>query len=212
MILYENFAKQSKVPIVVVKMSPSPWAASEWLGIITGESILYAFATGANTLLFVWHCLYTAGSLWTPLHDETTRQENMRSLMEQVRAAASTTAGADSPKTPRTVVVSSGASEELKALRSELDSLRADLAKAATRRIAADDQAADSVTLAPIPAEVPPLSLNCRPTADMEKLKVMLIDSDNNTMAVTATKSKVGALGMVSNQALSASILWHQAF
>ena len=127
----------------------------------------------------------------------------MRSLLEQVRAAAPTTAAAvDSPKSPRTVVVSGGESEEVKALRSELDSLRTDLAKAATRRVAADDQTADSVTLAPIPAEVPPLSLNCRPTVDMEKLKAMLIstDSDDSTMAVTATKSKVGALGMVSNQ------------
>lgn len=126
----------------------------------------------------------------------------MRSLMEQVRAAAPTTAAvADSPKSPRAVIVSSGESEEVKALRSELDSLRTDLAKAATRRVAADDQAADSVTLAPIPAEVPPLSLNCRPTVDMEKLKAMLISSsDDNTMAVTATKSKVGALGMVSTR------------
>jgi hypothetical protein len=139
----------------------------------------------------------------------------MRSLMEQVRAAAPTTAAvADSPvKSPRAVVVSSGESEEVKALRSELDSLRTDLAKAATRRIAADDQAADSVTLAPIPAEVPPLSLNCRPTADMEKLKAMLISSsDDSTMAVTATKSKVGALGMVSKQtsAFSGPILCRQ--
>jgi hypothetical protein len=125
----------------------------------------------------------------------------MRSLLEQVRAAAPTTAAAvDSPKSPRTVVVSGGESEEVNALRSELDSLRTDLAKAATRRVAADDQIADSVTLAPIPAEVPPLSLSCRPTVDMEKLKMMLIstNSDDSTMAVTATKSKVGALGMVS--------------
>lgn len=138
----------------------------------------------------------------------------MRSLMEQVRAAAPTTAAvADSSKSPRAVVVSSGESEEVKALRSELDSLRTDLAKAATQRVAADDQAADSVTFAPIPAEVPPLSLTCRPTADMEKLKAMLISSsDDNTMAVTATKSKVGALGMVRNQtgAFSGPILCRQ--
>ena len=49
-----NFAKQSKVPIVVVKMAPSPWIASEWLGIITGKSTSWltdtTVMTGADTL------------------------------------------------------------------------------------------------------------------------------------------------------------------
>eukprot|EP01052_Picozoa_sp_SAG31_P041945 SAG31_NODE_6506_length_1992_cov_2.123085_2_plen_111_part_00 len=108
---------------------------------------------------------------------------------------------ASSSSQTRFTVVSSGESEEVQALRLELEHLRKDLAKAAPQHVAAElAHSTSSNALAPIPAEVPPLSLNCRPTPDMEKLKVMLISSsDDSTMAVTATKSKVGALGMVSD-------------
>ena len=157
--------------------------ASEWLGIIT------------------------AGSLWTPMHDESMKSQNLQAVVDQIKATVPTTAlpaSSGSAKSPRIAVVSSGESEEVQALRSELDSLRQDIAKAATQRITAETTGADgsdSDALAPIPGEVPPLSLNCRPTPDMEKLKAMLISSsDDSTMAVTATKSKVGALGMVSTR------------
>jgi hypothetical protein len=163
-----------------LQMQGGGWSASEWLGIIT------------------------AGSLWTPLHNESTKQQNLQAVVDQIKATVPTTALAagDSMMSPRSTVVSSGESEEVQALRSELDSLRQDLAKAATQRLAVEESNAGapaSDVLAPIPGEVPPLSLNCRPTPDMEKLKAMLISSsDDSTMAVTATKSKVGALGMVS--------------
>ena len=163
-------------------MQGGGWSASEWLGIIT------------------------AGSLWTPLHNESTKQQNLQAVVDQIKATVPTTALAagDSMMSPRSTVVSSGESEEVSALRSELDGLRVELAKAATQRASTDDMAADGSTsdvLAPVPGEVPPLSLNCRPTPDMEKLKAMLISSsDDSTMAVTATKSKVGALGMVSTR------------
>ena len=157
--------------------------ASEWLGIIT------------------------AGSLWTPMHDESMKSQNLQAVVDQIKATVLTTAlpaSSSSVKSPRIAVVSSGESEEVSALRSELDGLRVELAKAATQRASTDDMAADGSTsdvLAPVPGEVPPLSLNCRPTPDMEKLKAMLISSsDDSTMAVTATKSKVGALGMVSTR------------
>ena len=112
-------------------------------------------------------------------------------------------ASSSSQNNPRPAVVSSGESEEVQALRLELENLRHDLAKAATQRLAAEEAPdnTSSSALAPIPGEVPALSLNCRPTPDMEKLKAMLTSSssDDSTMAVTATKSKVGALGMVSD-------------
>jgi hypothetical protein len=140
------------------------------------------------------------------LHNESTKQQNLQAVVDQIKAIVPTialTAGnGTGTKSPRSTVVSSGESEEVSALRSELDGLRVELAKAATQRVSTDDMAADGSTsdvLAPVPGEVPPLSLNCRPTPDMEKLKAMLISSsDDSTMAVTATKSKVGALGMVS--------------
>eukprot|EP01048_Picozoa_sp_COSAG05_P011210 COSAG05_NODE_1042_length_6066_cov_2.922742_2_plen_1109_part_00 len=158
-------------------MMQDNWRATEWLGLLT------------------------AGSLWTPLHDASTMQENLPRLVEQIKAAvptiaATVSANATKSDSKAAAMISSGESDELQALRSELDSLRGDLAKKATQRDAVDDEALS--VLAPIPAEVPALSLNCRPTADMEKLKRMLIstDSDGSTMAVTATKSKIGALGM----------------
>ena len=109
-----NFAKQSKVPIVVVKMQDK-WRASEWLGIIT------------------------AGALWTPLHDESTKHQNLKGLIEQVKAAAPTTATAAGAQSPRAAaVVSSTESEAVQALRSELDNLRQDLVRSASQRTAAD--------------------------------------------------------------------------
>eukprot|EP01046_Picozoa_sp_COSAG06_P030957 COSAG06_NODE_2977_length_5997_cov_3.650051_2_plen_87_part_01 len=80
------------------------WRASEWLGIIT------------------------AGALWTPLYDETAMQQNLQAVVDQIKAAAPTTAmpaSAGRLASPRvTPIVSSGESEEVQALRSELDSLR----------------------------------------------------------------------------------------
>jgi hypothetical protein len=176
-----KYAKQREIPIVPVMVTGGGWRASEWLGIVL------------------------AGSLWTPLHDESTKQQNLHAVVDQIKAAVPTIAlAASSVQSPCRAVVSSGESEEVQALRSELDSLRHDLAKAATQRVDAETTGADasaSNALAPIPGEVPPLSLNCRPTPDMNKLKSMLISSsDDSTMAVTATKSTVGALGMVSTR------------
>ena len=63
---------------------------------------------------------------------------------------------------------------------------------------AAPIQRAHVLGLAPLPAEVPPLSLNLHPTPDMHKLKGMLLSTGDgdSTMSVTSEKSKVGALGM----------------
>ena len=128
-------------------------------------------------------------------------------MVNQIKAAVPTNiiaaASGSSQNYLRSAVVSSGESEEVQALRLELEDLRQDLAKTAAQRLAAE-KAPDNTSssdLAPIPGEVPPLSLNCRPTPDMEKLRAMLTSSssDDSTMAVTATKSKVGALGMVSD-------------
>ena len=186
-LLCRKYAKTKGVPIVPVMVQGGGWRASEWLGIIT------------------------AGALWTPLYDETAMQQNLQAVVDQVKAAAPTTAmpaNAGRVASPRvTPIVSSGESEEVQALRSELDSLRQKLTKERNQRAAADDTTAaaaaatatgGSGTLAPIPGEVPPLSLNCRPTSDMEKLKAMLIstNSDDRTMAVTSQKSQIGALGM----------------
>ena len=104
-------------------------------------------------------------------------QENLPRLVEQIKAAvptiaATVSASATKSDSKAAAMISSSESDELQALRSELDSLRGDLAKKATQRDAVDDGALS--VLAPIPAEVPALSLNCRPTADMEKLKRML--------------------------------------
>jgi hypothetical protein len=167
-------------PIVPVKMQDK-WAPAEWLGVVT------------------------AGLLWTPMYEQSTRQQNLTGLVEQIKAAVPTTVALDtrapgSAASSASAVQPSTESTEVLALRTELDSLRQDLqlqmAKAVTdQRLAAGGA---EETLAPIPAEVPTLSLGCRPTEDMERLKVLLISatSDDNKMAVTSEKQKIGALGM----------------
>ena len=181
-----TLAKQNKVPIVPVKMQGNSWAATEWLGAVT------------------------AGLLYTPMHDDTTAQQNIQGLIDQVRAAAPTialTAGTASARIvdAKPATVSGIESEEMLSLRSEIDGLRKDLAKAVAHDATTSSSggAVEGKSLAPIPAEVPPLSVSLRPTPDMLQLKQMLIGGDgtesgNGKMAVTSQKSsgKVGALGM----------------
>ena len=183
-----TLAKQNKVPIVPVKMQAN-WSATEWLGAVT------------------------AGLLYTPMHDQTTMQQNLPGLIGQIKAAVKTVEVAGDVESPRaatadssaTNAISGGESEDVLALRGELDRLRQDLAEAVThtQRTVAGGAASKvaETTLAPVPAEVPSLSLNVRPTHDMQKLKQMLLsdDSDDSTMAVTSTKmvgDKIGAMGM----------------
>eukprot|EP01043_Picozoa_sp_COSAG02_P047011 COSAG02_NODE_4462_length_5335_cov_42.590718_2_plen_495_part_00 len=179
-----TLAKQNKVPIVPVKMQGNSWAATEWLGAVT------------------------AGLLYTPMHDDATAQQNIQGLIDQVRAAAPTIAlkpGTASARAadPKPAPVSGIESEEMLGLRSEIDGLRKDLAKAVAHHAPTSSSggAVEGKSLAPIPAEVPPLSVSLRPTPDMLRLKQMLIGHDgtassNGKMAVTSQKSKVGALGM----------------
>ena len=174
-------------------MQSNGWGATEWLGAVT------------------------AGLLYTPMHDHTVMQQNLPGLLEQVKGAVQTVALAGDVQSPRVVsrtpsTGDSGESEEVLTLRSELDSLRQDLAKAVTHSQQQDTTEYSSSTsstvakkllLAPVPAEVPQLSVSIRPTSDMERLKRMLlsVDSDDTrTMAVTSEKSKLSAMGMVSDQ------------
>ena len=60
-----QFAQQNGVPIVPVMMQDN-WRATEWLGLLT------------------------AGSLWTPLHDASTMQENLPRLVEQISKVCGT--------------------------------------------------------------------------------------------------------------------------
>ena len=175
-----KYAKQRKVPIVIVHMQDK-WRASEWLGILT------------------------AGLLWTPLHDATTLTQNLQGLLEQIKVAVpGTTVVLIDPESSRAAIPApvavSGESMEMQSMRGELNSLRADLAQAVTQRSSAEEaKAAAGLILAPMPAEVPPLSLNVQPTPDMHKLKSMLLSGDSggdSTTAVTSEKSKIGALGM----------------
>lgn len=181
-----QYAKQKKIPVVPVIMQEG-WRASEWLGLVT------------------------AGLLWTRLHNVSTREQDLQGLIEQIKQAVPTIAHETAEALPPTKapikVEDAGESEDVQALRSELDTLRRDLAQA--RRSsepakAEGDQGPHAEAhlaseLAAVPAMVPALSLNVRPTPDMEKLKAMLIsaaDDSNATMAVTSEKNKVGALGM----------------
>jgi hypothetical protein len=191
-------AIESSQPIVPVKMQGAQWKATEWLGAVT------------------------AGLLYTPMHDQTTMQSNLPGLLEQVKGAVGQTVAVTSDvKSPRAASLARmsstadgiGESEEMEALRSELDNLRQDLAKAVThsqrQAVAEGSSTGLDKVLAPVPAEVPQLSLNVRPTDDMEKLKRMLLSAksdDSRTMAVTSTKSTIGAMGMVSDQCCVAAV------
>merc|ERR1711969_430123 len=127
-------------------------------------------------------------------------QQNLQSLIDQIKMAVPTTSvTAEAEPTRALSVEPAGDSEHVLALRSELDGLRQELARAVNQTAGEEDASAGAGrTLAPLPAEVPPLSLNLHPTPDMHKLKGMLLSSGegDSTMAVTSQKSKVGALGM----------------
>ena len=82
-------------------VQPSPWRATEWLGIVT------------------------AGSLWTPLYDEAKMQKNLESLVQQIKRAVSATTpqvSAAIEPTPRrtrrrsSVLLPTQAAEEVHAL------------------------------------------------------------------------------------------------
>jgi hypothetical protein len=171
-------------------VQPSPWRATEWLGIVT------------------------AGSLWTPLYDEAKMQKNLESLVQQIKRAVSATTpqvSAAIEPTPRrtrrrsSVLLPTQAAEEVHALRSELDQLRQDLAKATNQRaeISGAQAQLEEAPLAPIPAEVPPLSLNLKPNKSMQKLKDMLLadarvpaGGGNATTSLTSQRGVIGAHGM----------------
>eukprot|EP01046_Picozoa_sp_COSAG06_P039279 COSAG06_NODE_4620_length_4092_cov_389.018373_3_plen_248_part_00 len=172
-----TLAKQNKIPIVLVKMQEN-WTAKEWLGVVT------------------------AGLLYTPMHDQATMQQNLQTVVDQIKAAVPTnSSSAGAVKSPRAAasMATNLESQEMLSLRGELDSLRQDLAKAVTQRSGGHEGEEETGSvLAPIPGEVPALSLNLRPTPDMEKLKSMLMAEDvgDSTTALTSERSKVGALGM----------------
>ena len=143
--------------------------------------------------------IVVAGALWTPLHDPSSFDQNLANLVEQIQSAAPTSmVDADASNALGTEAATAVEPKDVTMLRAELDDLRKQL-WAKSRVNTSDPQAAaeDSVALAPVPAEVPQLSLNLRPTPDMQTLKSMLIstDADDSMMSVTSEKSKIGAMG-----------------
>jgi hypothetical protein len=134
-----------------------------------------------------WLGIITAGSLWTPLHDPATFESQLPALVDQILLAAPLV-----PAAAGTAPANTTAAESEAAV-SELDSLRLELAKVtslATCEITG--------SLAPVPGAVPPMSLNCRPTGDMMKLKELLLSGGTaeGLLAVSSEKATVGALGM----------------
>lgn len=136
------------------------------------------------------------------MHDQSMRGQNVQTVIEQIRLAVPTIAHSETEQASPTAE-DPAESKDVQALRAELQGLRQDLAQSVTQRAgestnADADQPQSTKLLAAVPAMVPALSLNVRPTPDMMKLKAMLIsteDDSGNTMSVTSEKSKVGALG-----------------
>ena len=127
----------------------------------------------------------------------STDLQNLAGLVEQIKAAAPAAEAGPS------ATAAAADSEDVRALRSELDSVRQELRRAVAPRSNAGDTAGSAAglpALAPLPAEVLPLPPHLRPTADMLALKQMLLatgaSGDSSTTAVTSERAKVGALGM----------------
>ena len=72
--------------------------------------------------------MITAGALWTPLYEEATMQQNLQSLIDQIKMAVPTTTAAADAKPARGLPAKPGDLEAVIALRSELDGLRSELA------------------------------------------------------------------------------------
>eukprot|EP01052_Picozoa_sp_SAG31_P021337 SAG31_NODE_1645_length_7652_cov_2.069906_2_plen_249_part_00 len=138
-----KFAKQTGVPIVPVMMEAG-FRPSGWLGLLT------------------------AGSLWTPLHDKATLEENVDGLVRQIKLAIAP--DADEP------VDSAQEDFSAKELRDELD------------RLAQEDGEEQPTEEARIPALAPPLPAGVLITPEMETLLSKLVDP---------SRTRVGFCGMV---------------
>eukprot|EP01046_Picozoa_sp_COSAG06_P050892 COSAG06_NODE_8178_length_2247_cov_2.238827_1_plen_674_part_01 len=163
-----KFAKQSGVPIVPVMVeSTAGWRPSGWLGIVV------------------------AGALWTSLRgDESDFEGSIRGLVGQIKGAVPGSNGDamlddDDECHDQEDEQVSGA-EASAELRAELERLRkATEAKPATTKIASFDPDAP----AEIPAGVPELPPDFRPTAEIRTLLQNLLNS-------TPSTAKIGFWGM----------------
>ena len=116
-----------------------------------------------------WLGLLTAGSLWTPLHDKATLEENIDGLVRQIKLAIAP--DADEPE-----VVSAQEDFSAKELRDELT------------RLAHEDGEEQSTEEAHISALVPPLPGGILVMPAMEELLSKLVDPSS---------PRVGFCGMV---------------
>jgi len=153
------------VPIVPV-MAQANYSAGSWLGILT------------------------AGSLWTPLFDEVSFDDNLQLLIRQVYKSIENAVPGDAVDTVEETVFTiddvKGELERMRAADEELNSTT----KGATSELSAAG--------ATIPAVVPSLPAGLRVTTEMKQLLGCLVDSD---------ATRVGFCGMVSKPASSSVVL-----
>lgn len=170
-----KFAKQSGVEIIPVVVQGGGWQASGWLGLLT------------------------AGSLWTPMHDEATFESNVRVLhgqIEQLQRQSSVSAGdmgddADECVAPTTVLHE--ATEELARLRNDLVPVTAGARPGGGGGGGtAEFVTADATQPATIPAGVPKLPVRFQSSEQIRTLTDLVLSTDSSDMAL----SRVGFFGM----------------
>eukprot|EP01048_Picozoa_sp_COSAG05_P005356 COSAG05_NODE_315_length_11604_cov_8.336375_6_plen_1129_part_00 len=154
-----KFAKQSGVEIVPALMEGGGWKASGWLGLLT------------------------AGSLWTPLHEEASFENNVQMLHGQIQQVVGLSATDDMDETETGLDMSNDEAKE------ELARLRDDLVETSQASAFA---MADPSQPATIPASVPKLPARFQPTEQIRELTRLVLSTTASDMAMP----RVGFFGM----------------
>ena len=157
--LEAKFAKQSGIEVVPVLMEGDGWKASGWLGLVT------------------------AGSLWVPLHEEASFEENVRMLHGQLlKIVGEDGADVDAAEESDSLVLPHEAKEELERLRESHEAAQSTVSMVL----------ADPTQPATIPAGVPKLPARFHATREIQTLTRLVLSTSPSDMA----KSRVGFFGM----------------
>lgn len=155
-----KFTAQTGVPIAPVMMEPG-FTPTGWLGLLT------------------------AGNLWTPLHDPASFEENVESLLRQIKLAVASGAGADDDATTASLDELDTPPEfSVQELRDELSRLKSENDAQHTVMAGTTQESGQ----AKLPAAVPELPLGLMVSKGMEELLHQLTGSTSG--------ARVGFWGM----------------
>eukprot|EP01047_Picozoa_sp_COSAG01_P042920 COSAG01_NODE_3777_length_5704_cov_34.622658_2_plen_714_part_00 len=169
-----KFAKQIGVPIVPVMMQGGGWTPRGWLGLLT------------------------AGTLWTPLHDQAKLAQNVEGLVQQMKLALEF----DTEQTDADTQAEESDAFSTKELRDELDRLAEEQLPTSPGQVAAASSGVKAA--ATISAAVPQVPMGVLVTGAMTKLLEKLTDT-------TITRMGFFGMGGIGKSVVSAWLVRHDS-